>query len=125
MGKEGTVAVALLSGGLDSTLAAKMIILQGIKIIGVNIFSPFFQSKYAIQFAEGLGIDLHLIEVGKEYLNLLKNPKFGFGKNLNPCVDCHIYMMKQAGRYMEEIKASFILTGEVLVHGRNLNPEQH
>ena len=57
---------------------------------------------------------MHTIHFGEEYLDLLKNPRYGFGKNLNPCIDCHGLMLKLAGQYMEEIGADFIITGEVL-----------
>ncbi|MGI6648616.1 MAG: asparagine synthase-related protein [Bacillota bacterium] len=110
-----TKAVALLSGGLDSQLAIRLIQDQGIEVVGVNFSSPFFgESLWVEKAAQNLGIKVHTIHFGEEYLDLLKNPRYGFGKNLNPCIDCHGLMLKLAGQYMEEIGADFIITGEVL-----------
>lgn len=107
-------AVALLSGGLDSHLSAKIIKLQQIDVIGVTFISPFFGSKKAILAASELGIPLKIIDISASYLDLLKAPKYGFGKNLNPCLDCHILMVKKAGEYMQKIGADFLITGEVV-----------
>ncbi|MDI6704143.1 MAG: tRNA 4-thiouridine(8) synthase ThiI [bacterium] len=108
-------AVALISGGLDSALAAKLIIDQGIEVIGVNMLSPFFDNSHmAKDCCRELKIPLQIIDISSEYLDIIKNPRYGFGKNLNPCIDCHAFMLKKAGRYMDEIKASFLITGEVL-----------
>ncbi|NLC07218.1 MAG: tRNA 4-thiouridine(8) synthase ThiI, partial [Syntrophomonadaceae bacterium] len=85
-----TKAVALLSGGLDSQLAIRLIQDQGIEVVGVNFSSPFFgESLWVEKAAQNLGIKVHTIHFGEEYLDLLKNPRYGFGKNLNPCIDCH------------------------------------
>lgn len=108
-------AVALISGGLDSALAARLVILQGIEVIGIHLVSPFFNSSgVAKDCCCELKIPLQIIDISSKYLDIIKNPKYGFGKNLNPCIDCHAFMLKEAGRYMEEIKASFLITGEVL-----------
>jgi len=110
-----TKAVALLSGGLDSQLAIRLIKDQGIEVIGVNFCSPFFgKSPWVDQAAQYLNIQVHNIEFGDEYLEILKNPCYGYGKNLNPCIDCHGLMLKIAGQYMEKIGADFLITGEVL-----------
>jgi tRNA-specific 2-thiouridylase len=116
-------ALALLSGGLDSTLAVKMMLELGFDVTAMNFTSPFClcnKSKnggcghIADRVAKELGIDLKRVYVGEEYLEVIKNPKFGYGKNLNPCLDCRIFIFKKAKAYMEEIDASFIITGEVL-----------
>lgn len=108
-------AIALLSGGLDSQLAIRLIQEQGIEVIGVFFNSPFFsESPWVTKASQNLGIKLHTITFGEEYLAILKNPRYGFGKNLNPCIDCHGLMLKLAGQYMEQINAQFIITGEVL-----------
>lgn len=108
-------AVALFSGGLDSQLAVKLIQEQGIEVIALNFTNPFFGGSSAVKkAAENLGIPLHSIDFSEQYLPLLKNPRYGFGKNLNPCIDCHGLMLKLAGQYMEQIGADFIITGEVL-----------
>lgn len=108
-------AISLFSGGLDSQLAVKIIQEQGIEVVGVNFTSPFFGGSTSVKkAAEQLGIPLHTIDLSEEYLPLLKNPRYGFGKNLNPCIDCHGLMLKLAGQYMERVGADFIITGEVL-----------
>jgi len=108
-------AIGLLSGGLDSILAIKMILEQDIEVIGVCFTSPFFDnSKYAKSITAKLGIELRVINFGTDYIEIVKNPKYGYGKNFNPCIDCHTYMLRQAKKLMEEIKADFVFTGEVL-----------
>jgi len=111
-------ALALLSGGLDSILAVKLIQEQGIDIIAVNFTSPFYLCREGVcsvaNVAKQLKIPLKIMNIGKDYLKILKNPKYGYGKNMNPCIDCRIFMFKKAKKYAEEIGASFIFTGEVL-----------
>ena len=106
-------AISLFSGGLDSILATKIVMEEGIEVIGVTFKSPFYSPDKAIEYAKKLGIELRIIEFGEEYLKLVHNPKHGYGKNMNPCIDCHAYMFKKAGELMEEIGASFLITGEV------------
>lgn len=108
-------AVSLLSGGLDSQLAVCLVKRQGIDVVGVNFITPFFGGgrKLAVA-ADELGIELKTIDISEEYMNVLKNPKYGYGKNMNPCIDCHAFMLRKAGEYMQEIGGSFIITGEVL-----------
>lgn len=112
--KDKIKAVALFSGGLDSTLAVKLIQEKGIEVIGVNFKTPFFGLEKAYLTAKDLDIDLEIIDITEELLGILRNPKYGFGKNMNPCIDCHALMFKKAGEYMIKIGASFILSGEVL-----------
>ena len=114
-------AIALLSGGLDSTLAAKIILDLGIELEALNFLTVFCtcttrgETCLASQKAvSALGIPLKVLNVSEEYLHVVKNPKHGYGSNMNPCVDCRIFMMKRAKAYMEEVGASFIVTGEVL-----------
>jgi len=114
-------AIALLSGGLDSILATKIILEQGIEVEAVNFLTVFctctsrdsscLASKSA---AAKLGINLKVIEVSNEYFKVIKNPRYGYGKNMNPCIDCRIFMFKKAGEYMRESGAQFLITGEVL-----------
>jgi len=112
--KDKIKAVALFSGGLDSILAVKLIQEQGIEVRGVNFKTPFFGLDKTFTAIKNLGIDLEIIEITQELLEILRNPKHGFGKNMNPCIDCHALMFKKAGEYMTRIGASFILSGEVL-----------
>jgi len=112
--KDKITAVALFSGGLDSILALKLIQEQGIEVKGVNFKTPFFGLDEAFVIAKDLDINLEIIDITEELLKILKKPKYGFGKNMNPCIDCHALMFKKAGEYMNKIRASFILSGEVL-----------
>ena len=112
--KDKIKAVALFSGGLDSILAVKLIQEQGIEVKGVNFKTPFFGLDEILVITKDLDIDLEIIDITEELLKVLKKPKYGFGKNMNPCIDCHALMFKKAGEYMAKIGASFILSGEVL-----------
>jgi tRNA U34 2-thiouridine synthase MnmA/TrmU len=107
-------AVSLISGGLDSSLATTIIARQRVEILGVNFSSPFFGSKGARLVSTEIGVPLEVVDLSPSYLRLIKDPKYGFGKNMNPCIDCHILMLKKAGEYMVEKGADFIITGEVL-----------
>ncbi len=106
--------LALVSGGLDSSLAIKLIQEQGIEVEGVSFTSPFFGPENAKKAAEELEIRLHIIDITSEILEIIKSPRYGYGKNMNPCIDCHILMAEKAKELMEEVKASFIISGEVL-----------
>ncbi len=113
-------AIILLSGGLDSTLAAKMMKDQGIDVVALNFISPFCRCTkkgcphQATQMASQLDIPIKVIVKGEDYIKILKNPKFGYGKGANPCIDCRIFSFKKAKEYMKDMRASFIITGEVL-----------
>ncbi|MBI5376346.1 MAG: 7-cyano-7-deazaguanine synthase [Candidatus Schekmanbacteria bacterium] len=115
-------ALALLSGGLDSTLAVKVIQEQGVEVSAINFVSPFClcTSKKrgclseASRVCDELGVELKVVYVGKDYLDVIRKPKFGYGKNMNPCIDCRIHMHTIAKKHMEEIGAQFIISGEVL-----------
>jgi len=111
-------ALAMFSGGLDSILAIKLILNQGVDVEALN-FSGFFCScktgqHSAAESAKKLGVPLKMVEVDQRYLKMLRNPKHGYGRNMNPCIDCKIFMLKEAKKYADEIGASFIFTGEVL-----------
>jgi tRNA-uridine 2-sulfurtransferase len=113
-----TKALGLLSGGLDSTLAVKLILEQGIEVEAINFVTPFCQCRKggcgAVEAAKTFHIPLKMISAGTDYLRVIRNPRFGRGKHLNPCVDCRIFMLKKAKKYAEQIDAKFIFTGEVL-----------
>ncbi|HOK79768.1 MAG TPA: tRNA 4-thiouridine(8) synthase ThiI [bacterium] len=110
-----TKAIGLVSGGLDSMIATKLMLDQKIEVVPIRFVSPFFHSEdMEKETADFLGLELKLIKVKDEYLSIVRNPEFGYGAALNPCIDCKIYMLKEAGRIMEETGASFIFTGEVL-----------
>ena len=123
-------AVALISGGLDSMLAAKLMLDQGIHVEGINFFTGFCVEGHthairqkdkakpkrnnALWVAEQLGIKLHIVDVVEPYKEVLINPKHGYGQNLNPCLDCKGFMVKQAYQWVQEHDFDFIITGEVV-----------
>jgi len=123
-------AVALISGGLDSMLAVKVIQEQGIHVEGINFFTGFcveghthaIRKKHkdkqkrnnALWVAEQLGIKLHIVDVVDEYKDILLNPVHGYGKNVNPCLDCKTFMVKKAVQWLHEHDFDFIITGEVV-----------
>ena len=109
-------AVALISGGLDSTLAAQLMLEQGIQLHGIY-FSMLWgccDKDKALAAADTLGIPLMVYKVQEDYIQLIKRPKYGYGSQMNPCIDCRSYMFTLARRYMDELGASFVVTGEVL-----------
>lgn len=108
-------AVALLSGGLDSTLAVCLVKEQGIEIEAVNFQTMFGCCKDdARRAAARLGVGFTLLKVGEDYLRTIERPKYGYGRGMNACVDCRIYMFHLAKRLMENVGASFLISGEVL-----------
>ena len=130
--KKKRKAVSLISGGLDSMLATKTIIEQGVHVEGINFYTGFCVEGHthairnkakkkekrnnALWVAEKLGIKLHIIDVIEEYKNVVINPKYGYGQNLNPCLDCKIFMINKAvaWSWLEENDFDFIITGEVI-----------
>jgi hypothetical protein len=113
-------AVALLSGGLDSALAIYLVKRQGIEVTALH-FTSFFSPEDSekddspvTMIARQLGVPLVSRPKGEDFLELIRNPRYGHGKNLNPCIDCRIYTLVKAREVMAEIGASFIVTGEVL-----------
>ena len=108
--------VALLSGGLDSTLAANLMLEQGIAVDGLYLALSWgcCDKQKAVAAAHQLGVPLMVLNVGEAYLEVIRHPKYGYGAGMNPCVDCRIYMFRLAKCYLEEIGAGFVVTGEVL-----------
>jgi len=123
-------AVALISGGLDSMLAAKVILDQGVQVEGLNFYTGFCVEGHthairkkdqrrpkrnnALWVAEQLGIKLHIIEVIEDYKDVVLNPKHGYGAHLNPCLDCKVFMVGRALAWAKEHDFDFIITGEVV-----------
>lgn len=111
-------ALALISGGLDSQIAAKLISEQGIEVIGANYRTGFTTEENDELFdliEDDLGIEIRRPEVGdQEYLEIIKSPEHGYGSAMNPCLDCRAMVLREAKDYMEEISADFVVTGEVL-----------
>jgi len=123
-------ALALISGGLDSLLAARLVQQQGIEVEGINFYTGFCVEGHthairqhdrkrakrnnALWVAEQLGIKLHIIDIVEEYKNVVINPKHGYGANLNPCLDCKIFMVQKALDWIRHNGFDFIITGEVI-----------
>lgn len=124
-------AVALYSGGLDSTLAIKLIQNQNIDVIAVHFYTGFCitetkrrrgekredGSSYinpALKYAAKYRFPIEIVDISEGYIDVITNPKYGYGSNVNPCIDCRIYMFKKAKEIMEEVGAHFVITGEVL-----------
>jgi len=115
-------AVGLLSGGLDSTLAARLLLDQGIDVHAINFVSPFctctpksMGCSAVARAVQQLGnIPLQRVAMGDDYLLMVKSPRYGHGRGINPCIDCRIMKIRMAAQYMREIGASFLFTGEVL-----------
>jgi len=107
-------ALALFSGGLDSLLAVKLVEQQGVKVVPVCFESPFFSCKKAIQTGKKNNIFVNVIQLEQDYLEMIHDPKHGYGKNMNPCIDCHAFMYRKLGNMMEKFGAVFLISGEVL-----------
>lgn len=114
-------ALVLFSGGLDSMLAVKVLLAQGIEVEAIAFESVFFSASKASESAELLGINLNIVNVDDKILELVKNPIHGHGKHLNPCLDCRSMMIRRAGGYLNknintasEIRFDFLASGEVL-----------
>jgi len=114
-----TKAIGLISGGLDSILALRLILDLGVEVMALNMKTPFCtcdsQGKCFSQLAaERSGVPLRRIYGGEDYLEIVKHPRHGYGKNMNPCIDCRIFLFSKARELMQETGADFIFTGEVL-----------
>jgi tRNA U34 2-thiouridine synthase MnmA/TrmU len=121
MTNKQTTALALYSGGLDSTLACRVVMAQSIRVLAVKFVTPFFgydllarEEEYTLEVKEKFGIDVFLHDITKPYLKMVRNPAHGYGKNFNPCVDCKILLLSEARKMMPEMGASFLVTGEVV-----------
>ncbi|MBK3331731.1 hypothetical protein GWK41_01465 [Persephonella atlantica] len=129
--KEKRRAIALYSGGLDSTLAVKLIQNQGVDVVAVHFYTGFCitetkrrrgekkpdGSHYmnpALKYAAKYGFRLEIVDISEDYFDIVTNPKYGYGANINPCIDCRAFMYKKAKQLMKEFDADFIISGEVL-----------
>lgn len=128
--KPGRRALGLLSGGLDSILATRLLLEQGIDVECVNFHTGFCIQTHtaamrnpkpgappprhdALHAAQLLGIKLHLVDIAEDYVRIVTNPKHGYGSNLNPCLDCKIFMVAKAWEMKEKLGFDFLFTGEV------------
>ncbi|HYM81352.1 MAG TPA: hypothetical protein VEY91_08060 [Candidatus Limnocylindria bacterium] len=107
-------ALGLLSGGLDSALAAKLLLDQRLEVIGLHLASPTACRSDVHDVARDLGIRLEVQPKGEQYLRLLRSPRWGYGKNMNPCIDCRVFMFRAARQWLEDLDADFLFTGEVV-----------
>ena len=122
MDKKKIKALVLLSGGLDSILAAKLLLKQGIEVEAINFRTNFCGPSKARPAAQALGVFLREENIREEFLKVLKKPKYGYGAGMNPCIDCHALMLKKAGEIMKKENScpesgrriDFVATGEVL-----------
>ena len=115
-------AVALFSGGLDSTLSVLTVLRHGVGVTALKFVTPFdheiadTSSSFRNLFhtAEQFGFEVRIFELSDQFMEIVKKPKFGYGRNMNPCIDCRIFMLKAAKDFMEKTEADFIISGEVL-----------
>ena len=105
---------SLMSGGLDSQLAVKVLERAGAYIEAICFSTPFFSADGAKKAASALGVKLHIIDFTDDEIKLLENPPHGFGGAMNPCIDCHATMIKRAGEMMQRDGFDFVATGEVM-----------
>ncbi|NQU05658.1 MAG: tRNA (5-methylaminomethyl-2-thiouridylate)-methyltransferase [Calditrichaeota bacterium] len=127
-----TKAIGLVSGGLDSMLALRVMVEQGIAVKAINFQTPFFTvplqeidakqreisntdpTSTVLAYSLSIGCEAETVDLSNDYLQMLHNPRWGYGRNVNPCVDCHAFMFNEARQIMENDGASFVFTGEVL-----------
>ena len=121
-------AIALLSGGLDSSLAIAVVKAQGVEIEALHFYTGFSvverhrrlgQEHGAYgdniqRMGDWLGVPVYIIDISRELLDVVLHPRYGYGANVNPCLDCHLLMLRKARQYMEQVEADFVITGEVL-----------
>jgi len=119
--KNNIRALSLFSGGLDSILATCLVMSQGIDVVAIQFVTPFFNyhilkdiDSYRDEVRSKYGINVKVVDISIDYLEMLRNPVHGFGKNFNPCIDCKIYMLSRAREMLGELDAKFLITGEVL-----------
>lgn len=121
----------MLSGGLDSSLATHLLQSQGVEVVGVNFSTGFCRADHhrqvqrkgtdprrlrneALRAGADFGVEIHVVDVATEYLDVLRHPRHGYGRNANPCIDCRVLMMSRAGELLSELDCDFVFTGEVL-----------
>ncbi len=105
--------LSLLSGGLDSQLAVRVLQRAGAEVEAVTFETPFFSSVRAVAAAKALGVKIHVVDFLADEISLLENPPHGFGGAMNPCIDCHALMIRRAGELMARLGYDFVATGEV------------
>jgi hypothetical protein len=106
--------IGLLSGGLDSILAVKVLQEQDLDLLGVTFITPFFGSEPGLAAGRQANTPMLVLDIGEVHLEMLRNPRYGYGSQMNPCIDCHALMLREAGKLMGRETADFLFTGEVL-----------
>ncbi|MBI5141680.1 MAG: 7-cyano-7-deazaguanine synthase, partial [Nitrospirae bacterium] len=127
-----TKAISLLSGGLDSTLATLIVKNLGIEVTAVTFMTPFgcdasdrsSCSGNALPAAEKFGFPIKMCNLGSSFMEIVRNPRHGYGRNMNPCIDCRILMLREAKSLMDMTGADFLVTGEV-VGQRPMSQKKH
>ncbi len=114
MNKRKAKGIGLLSGGLDSMLAVKVLQQQELELIGITFVTPFFGPEGALEAGSKTGIEVRVMDISDEHLQMVRNPRYGYGSQMNPCIDCHGLMFRIGGRVMEREGADFLFSGEVL-----------
>jgi tRNA-uridine 2-sulfurtransferase len=107
-------ALALFSGGLDSLLSIVVLQSQGIKVIPVTFETPYIPAARAVRTAKDNGLELRIVDISEKHLEMLMAPVYGYGRNFNPCIDCHALMLREAGGLLSVYGADYLITGEVL-----------
>jgi tRNA-specific 2-thiouridylase len=121
-GTDRPTVIALLSGGLASSIVVKLMVDQGLRVLALNFVSPFCTCspkkdggcRMAARVAQSMGVELRVMNKGIDYLKIVERPRFGYGRGLNPCIDCRIYILRKAAELMHETGALCVVTGEVL-----------
>ncbi|WP_448382650.1 tRNA 4-thiouridine(8) synthase ThiI [Desulfosoma sp.] len=106
--------IGLLSGGLDSILAVKVLQEQPLELLGITFFTPFFGPEPGLKAGRMTGIPTRAVDIGPVFLEMLKNPPHGYGRHMNPCIDCHGLMLREAAGILAAEGADFLFTGEVV-----------
>ena len=125
-----TKAIALVSGGLDSALAVAVVKRLGVDVLALHViigYSPAFMQREvagespadlaaeeAVRMSAAFGVPVRMLDVTEEYFDVLLHPRHGYGANANPCIDCHLFMIRKAKEVMDREGARFVFTGEVL-----------
>jgi tRNA-specific 2-thiouridylase len=107
-------AIGIISGGLDSLLAVELLRRQDIEVLAVTFVTPFFGSEKGQEAARALGVDHRVIDITREHLRIVRRPQFGYGRHMNPCMDCHALMFNVAGELLDGEGYDFLFSGEVL-----------
>lgn len=107
-------AIALFSGGLDSILSVLYMQKLGYEVIPIFFESPFYPASKAIHGAKVAGLKIEIVDITPDLVEVLKNPRYGFGKHMNPCIDCHGMMFRKASEMLEKYNADFLISGEVM-----------